>query len=297
MPDHFSDPSATPDFKQLFEESPGLYLVLTPALHIVAVSNAYLAATMTTRPEILGRHLFDVFPDNADDPAATGTHNLRVSLESVISQRRSNAMAVQKYDIRRPAAQGGGFEERFWSPVNSPVLDADGELRYLIHRVEDVTEFVRVKRQGTEHEKVARELLTHAQQMEAETYVRAQEIGAANRRLEQANAELERLYDKSRELDRLRSEFFANVSHELRTPLTLILGPTEKLLADAALERTVRHDLETVVRNAQLLLSHVNDLLDVARLDAGRMALHYSHSNLAKLLLGVADHFNSQAQE
>ena len=145
----------------LFEGAPGLYLVLTPDLKIVAVSEAYLRATMTQRDAILGRGLFDVFPDNPDDPAATGVANLRASLDRVREQRVADTMAVQKYDIRRPDSEGGGFEERFWSPTNSPVLDAKGELAYIIHRVEDVTEFVRLKTIGSA-------LGTRADQMEAE---------------------------------------------------------------------------------------------------------------------------------
>ena len=58
------------------------------------------------------RALFEVFPDNPDDPQATGTRNLRASLERVLRDRVADAMAVQKYDIPRPAAEGGGFEER-----------------------------------------------------------------------------------------------------------------------------------------------------------------------------------------
>ena len=54
-------------------------------------------------------------------------------------------MAVQKYDIRRPAQAGGGFEERYWSPVNTPVTDHRGDLRYIIHQVEDVTELVHLR--------------------------------------------------------------------------------------------------------------------------------------------------------
>src|SRR6185295_6386554 len=117
-------PSSTqaPDFRLLFEGAPGLYLVLLPDLTIVAVSDAYLRATMTERAAILGRGLFDVFPDNPDDPGATGVRNLRASLDRVRQNRIPDAMAVQKYDIRRPESEGGGFEERFWSPVNSPVF-------------------------------------------------------------------------------------------------------------------------------------------------------------------------------
>src|SRR5579871_4919778 len=96
-----------PDFKALFEGAPGLYLVLTPELRIVAVSDAYLQATMTRRADILGRALFEVFPDNPDDPASDGVRNLNASLQRVLQLGRADAMPVQKYDIRKPESEGG----------------------------------------------------------------------------------------------------------------------------------------------------------------------------------------------
>ena len=60
-------------------------------------------------------------------------------------------MAVQKYDIRRPEEEGGGFEERYWSPVNSPLFTGD-QLTQIIHRVEDVTDFMRLDEQKREQE-------------------------------------------------------------------------------------------------------------------------------------------------
>ena len=134
--------------------------MLTPDLRIVAASNAYLAATMTDRDAIRGRGIFEVFPDNPDDPTATGEGNLRASLQRVLGTRRPAAMAVQKYDIRRPEAEGGAFEEGYWSPVNSPVLGPTGEVVYIIHAVEDMTEFVRLKHSGTDQQKVTEELRT-----------------------------------------------------------------------------------------------------------------------------------------
>src|SRR5512140_3376356 len=131
-----------PDFRALFESVPGLFLVLepdAPRYTIVAVSDAYARATMTRREELLGRGLFEVFPDNPSDPRASGTRNLGASLEEVIRSRAPNAMALQKYDIPRREEEGGGFEERWWSPINSPVIGAEGKLSYIIHRVEDVT--------------------------------------------------------------------------------------------------------------------------------------------------------------
>jgi signal transduction histidine kinase len=203
---HSPTPLPPPDFRTLFESAPGLYLVLTPDFTIVAVSDAYLRATMTKREEILGRGLFAVFPDNPDDPTATGTRNLRASLDRVLQHQVPDPMPVQKYDIRRPEAEGGGFKERYWSPVNSPVLTERGEIVYIIHRVEDVTEFVRLKQLGSEQSarlaagtRLTEELRTRAAQMEAEIFHRAQELEEANRRLRTANEALARLCEVAHE--------------------------------------------------------------------------------------------------
>ena len=181
------------DFRLLFESAQGLYLVLTPAFTIIAVSDAYLRATMTERDRILGKNIFKVFPDNPDDPNATGVRQLGASLESVLQTKQADTMAVQKYDIRRPDSEGGGFEERYWSPVNSPVMDSQGGVLYIIHRVEDVTEFIRLKQAG---EKATDALLTRSEQMEAEIYSRASELAETNRQLSAANLELEKLYQQ-----------------------------------------------------------------------------------------------------
>ncbi|WP_386071278.1 ATP-binding protein [Tahibacter sp. UC22_41] len=286
-----------PDFRRIFQAVPGPYLVLAPTLHIVAVSNAYLQATKTERDAILGRHLFEVFPDNPDDPQASGMRNLRISLQRVLADRVPDAMAVQKYDIRKPESEGGGFEERYWSPVNTPVLDPDGSVNCIIHRVEDVTDFVRARQHGKEQAQLAESLRERADRFEAEIFQRAAEVQEANRRLESANQELSRLYAASRELDELKTRFFSNVSHELRTPLTLILGPVERLLGAAGLTEEQRGWLGTMARNARALLQHVNDLLDVAKLEAGKMAVHDDVVDLGHLTRLTAANFESLAKE
>ena len=154
-------PIPIPDFQALFESAPGLYLVLTPALTIVAVSEAYLKATMTRREKILGRNLFNVFPDNPNDPTSSGVSNLSASLKRVLENRAPDAMAVQKYDIRRPESEGGGFEERHWSPVNSPVLGTKGEVAYIIHRVEDVTQRKRAEEELYKQTGILKSVLTN----------------------------------------------------------------------------------------------------------------------------------------
>ncbi len=133
-------------FQAFFEAAPSCFLVLDPDWTIVAVSDAYLAATMTERDAIVGRPLFDVFPDNPDDPAADGVANLSASLRRVAATLQPDTMPDQHYDIRRSEEQGGGFEERYWRPVNAPVLGDDGGLAFIIHKVEDVTSLIRTER-------------------------------------------------------------------------------------------------------------------------------------------------------
>jgi len=88
--------------------------VLTPDLKFVDASDAYLHGTMTKREEILGRGIFDVFPDNPEDPSTESVSKLRASLQRVLKWKVADTMRVQKYDIRKSDAEGGGFEERYW---------------------------------------------------------------------------------------------------------------------------------------------------------------------------------------
>ncbi|ETX29427.1 hypothetical protein RISW2_23110 [Roseivivax isoporae LMG 25204] len=122
----------------VFDAAPHAYLVLDPDFVIVDVNQQYLDLTGTRRVDLVGAVMFDAFPDNPDDPTADGVRNLRLSLETARSTGRPHAMAVQKYDIplRGP---GGGFEERYWKPLNTPVLRADRVVA-LIHHVVDVTD-------------------------------------------------------------------------------------------------------------------------------------------------------------
>jgi PAS domain S-box-containing protein len=131
------------NFWAAFESAPDAYLLLAPDpphFTMVAANDARLRATMMRREDVIGHPLFEVFPDNPDDPEATGVRNLQASLEEVLRTGKPHRMALQKYDIRTPE---GDFEERFWDPLNAPVFDDQGTLIHIIHRVEDVTEEVR----------------------------------------------------------------------------------------------------------------------------------------------------------
>ena len=156
-------PPGEPDYRRVFEAGSAPYLLLSPEFTIVAVNDAYLRATATVREGIVGRNIFDVFPDNPNDPDASGVANLRASLMRVRQSGAPDTMAVQKYDIPI-AGMPGGFEQRHWSPVNTPVFDAHGTLTHNIHRVEDVTAVVQARATTVRMES---ELLAHAQHARA----------------------------------------------------------------------------------------------------------------------------------
>jgi signal transduction histidine kinase len=131
-----------PDFEAFFEALPAPCIVFAaddPRYTIVAVNDAYLRATSSVRygaRGLLGRPLFQTFPDPLYDPTATETANMRISLHRVMRHRAPDRMSVQHFRARRP---DGTEEERLWSPVNAPVLGDDGEVAFIVHHVEDVT--------------------------------------------------------------------------------------------------------------------------------------------------------------
>jgi len=126
------------DFVEKFETSPTPLLLLDPrrGLHIVDANRPYALATMTNASTIAGERLFDVFPDNPDDPGADGVSNLFNSLAIAAKSGQPHAMPVQRYDVRDPH---GHFVERYWRPLNTPIFDGSGAIVFLLHQVEDVT--------------------------------------------------------------------------------------------------------------------------------------------------------------
>lgn len=127
------------DYKDLFNLSPALLLVLDTNFDVVAATNAFLKVTMTERKKIIGLNIFEVFPTNPDDLNADGEKNILASFNTVIKNKTTNTLPIQKYDIKKPQADGGTFEVRYWKVSHSPILDAAGNVKYIIQNGEDIT--------------------------------------------------------------------------------------------------------------------------------------------------------------
>ena len=102
---------------------------------------------------------------------------------------------------------------------------------------------------------------------------------------------------KLRELDTLKSNFFANISHEFRTPLTLITGPLEKKLDSGKLSESDRKELEMMQRNSNRLLGLVDQLLDLSKLESGKYEIGVRSGDLGNLIRAISESFKFKAEQ
>lgn len=256
------------DYEAVFKASLSPLLVLTPEFVIVAANDSYLEVTGRTLEDIIGRHVFTVFPANPEapnDPDAHGVEALRASLERVVATGEPDTMGLHRYDIE--AGGLSGFDERYWSAVNMPVLGPDGEVKLILHRAEEVTGLLQQLRRsrggGVTGAQAQRE------EMESLVFVRARELLDLSERLKQAYRQQSQSMAVLREAIERQRRFVFDASHDLRNPITGLLTELEVALSeprpntDTDLQQILRKSL----RDAERLNDLVTDLLELSRLD------------------------------
>lgn len=129
-----------PDFSVLFNKSPAACMAMDTDFTIVAVTDAHLEATSALREDIVGRNIFDAFPENPDQADGNGLSNVRASMLRVLQTRQPDVMPIQRYDVPLQGQPEAGFVVRYWKPMHYPVLDSVGEVAYIIQHVENVTQ-------------------------------------------------------------------------------------------------------------------------------------------------------------
>lgn len=235
-----------------------IHLTLTRDFTIVAVSDAYLQANMIGRDDIIGRRIFEVLPGRS---STTGLRDLNVSLQRVLRSKTSDAMAVQKINIRRPDADGGGLDERYWRMHNSPMLRPDGEVDCIILQIKDVTDSTRRKLEQEEQEQgdAAEDLRRRNGQMEAEILLRTHEAVAITRKLE-----AEQNLHQTQKMEAV-GQLTGGIAHDFNNILTVIFGATG-LLADAVADRPKLAELTKLIEHAaQRAADLTQHLLSFAR--------------------------------
>jgi PAS domain S-box-containing protein len=130
------------DYQAVFRALPVPILLLTPDGVILDANDSIAQASGRPGDELIGRSVFDEFPDNPAAPGARATAELRESLRLVVATRESDAIAPIRYDVEDPG-RPGVFEERYWTVVNTPILGSDGEVVMIAHRADEVTHIIR----------------------------------------------------------------------------------------------------------------------------------------------------------
>jgi len=137
-----------PDFRGVFDASPGLSLLLAPDPHytVIAVTDAYARAVGRERGEIVGRGIFELLEGGPAGAERSGPGQLRASLDAVVRGRKTETTPPGNLGLVPTAGAGDATWDRWWRSVNAPVLGPDGQLLYIIHQAEDVTDLVRQER-------------------------------------------------------------------------------------------------------------------------------------------------------
>ncbi|GII57825.1 hypothetical protein Pth03_62140 [Planotetraspora thailandica] len=253
------------DYKMVFDALVVPAAVLTPDFVIVAVNEAFLAVMGRTRADVLGHLAFTAFPDNPhapNDPAAHGMQVLRASLQRVVATGERNALPLQRYDVETPG-RPGVFKERYWSAVDTPVLGPDGEVKLIIHTVEEVTDFLHQLRRYGERE--VDDTRTALEAVTTNVYARAHELHDLNERLKRTAGQQRQTMAALKEAIERQRRFVFDASHDLRNPITGLLTELEVALSEPS---TDTHEiLSKLLRDAERLNEIVADLLELARMD------------------------------
>ncbi|MES2745003.1 MAG: PAS domain-containing protein, partial [Bdellovibrionota bacterium] len=130
------------NFDALFQAIQSPLLIVDTDFHIVTANRAFEAVCSLSMQNLRGRYIFEVFPDNPNDPSANGVENLTASFNRVIKNKIPDQMPIQKYDVAISDSENGGFQVRYWNPINTPLFDSHGNVTHILQRVEDVTEQV-----------------------------------------------------------------------------------------------------------------------------------------------------------
>ncbi|TCW29096.1 response regulator [Gulbenkiania mobilis] len=186
------------NYEKIFRLSPNPYMLLTADLRFVDMNDAYLRVTGNRRREdLVGQPLFEVFPNDPDDPNNEPARQLLASLQRVLDERRPDHLALIRYAVPRQTGSGEVLEERFWSATHTPILGETGEVRFILQHTVDVTEVQTLKRALRESDRGTEEPDPVTLLLEAGLLHRAQRVQETNTRLEAERHHLRTLFDQA----------------------------------------------------------------------------------------------------
>lgn len=176
------------DFAEILAQMPTAYLVLDTRFHILYANAAYQEALQRTNADLVGRYLFDAFPPMPEIVDQDGSNPVLRSFERARDTGQVDQLPLMKYDIMDLETNQPG--QRYWSVINAPVLDAHGRTVLLIQRAEDVTDYVTERDRQDATAARDKEWRMRVEAVEADLYVRAEELRTALHAQEMASRRL-----------------------------------------------------------------------------------------------------------
>lgn len=203
-------------YATVFKHSPiGCYLLsTTPEITILDVNDSFLHNVSLTREQMIGKELFEVFPDNPNDPEDTGIEALGRSIALAVATGQAQLMPVQRFPIKKTLANGETvFEERFWSASNTPIYDEEGHMACIYHATIEITKQVRAEAalRRSEREAVEAAQRTEAERHRLDAVLEAVPVGIAvadaNGAIQLINAENRRIWGDNLPFSRSIEEY------------------------------------------------------------------------------------------
>ena len=230
-----------------FMQAPFIVAVLKGAAHVIDLANPKMLAAWGRGPEVVGLPLAEALPALADQPFVG-------YLDGVF--RTGVAYEGREELARLPTGPDGALSEAYFNFVYAPLRDRDGAVEGVLISGFDVTAQVRAR-----HESERALALLRA-----------------------ATEERSRALEEAKRANRAKDEFLATMSHELRTPLNAIVGWSKILRGGNVAPAQMSKALETIERNAQLQARLIEDMLDLARIEQGKVVLSVGPTEMVRVV-------------
>ncbi|MDB4991588.1 MAG: zraS8 [Myxococcaceae bacterium] len=188
-------PTDSLDFGRFFDASPNAYMVVDRELRYVAANHAYLRATASTLDALLGHSVFELFPNDHDEPNNASARVLKASLQRVLAEGQPDTIALLPYRMPRHTERGIVLEERYWSASHVPIFDGAGQVEYIMQHTVDVTELQDLKQSVGDRR--APGGAAGSAQLEAGLLGRARRVQRTNLSLDAERRHLRRLFEQA----------------------------------------------------------------------------------------------------
>jgi len=283
----------TTRFHRLIIASSSAAMLLVSALVVIL----YLALRRVDRiivaQESLHRALVESSPDsisvlNRDMNVQTVNRVLTGRLKEDVIGHSALSFVSPEHEHALKAAFDQAFETGDLSEVETSLRQADG-VHFFLHRLsplEVATEqrVVLITTDITERKRVEKQIERYNEELEGQK----EELQAQHDEIISVNASLEEAFQRADTATRAKSEFLANMSHEIRTPMTAILGFAENMLDTHQSESEKLSCVHTIRRNGEFLLGLINDILDLSKIEAGKMTVECRECQPCRIVAEVA---------